>query len=377
MLSLESFLHELSQAVQQGASASQIEHWGRSPLLIEHELLQATYAVVAMRAGFAAPKPHLEALPGGGVPLFGRGFFPWKALPYPKEHAQLGVCLAELGEVQTALRMARFQEATLDHAKRPAYALFTQEGFLCQTALDCANATFFEKIGYTPSDALRFSDRELGMVSWRTPTSTVICLGSGCKSGLGLFLNQDAGIINWGPQTTPAGICEGFGLAGRAQKVQLDATEQHFALSFQCRLASPAARETGFSHIRDVGYSAAWMEASIEGDNEEIACRIHFETLHSEKKPLFVLFGKGSSCFVARSHQLKPRSLDRYGGPSQPVHLMGHLGNVCVMADDMAHMEIIPLAGDESFWGADFLIAYTLNHSEARLKLQKTENIHV
>ena len=372
MANLESFLHELSYAVQHGASASQIEGWGRSPLLIEHELLQATYAVLAKRAGLAVPKLHLEALPGGGIPLFGRGFLPWKALPYPKEHAQLGVCLAQLGELQMARSMARFQEATLDHTQKPAYALFTQEGFLCQTALDNANAHFFEAIGYLPSDKLKFSDRELGMISWRTPTSTTICLGSGCKSGLGLFLNHDAGIINWGPQTTPAGVCEGFGLAGRALKVQLEEAERLFKLSFQCRLATPAIRETGFSHLRDAGYSAAWMEASIVGNHEEIACRIRFETLHFEPKPLIVLFGKGSSCLVAGSHQLKPRSLNRYGGPSQPVHLKGHLGNVCVMADDMAHMEIIPLAGDESFWGADFLIAYTLNHSEACLNIKQS-----
>lgn len=376
MVSLENFLGELSQALEQGASVSQIEQWGQSPLLIEHELLQATYAVLAKRGGCAVPKLNLETLSGGGVLLFKRGFFPWQALPYPKEHAQLGICLAQLGEEQAALSMARFQDATLDHTHRPAYALFTQEGFPCQTALDSANATFFETIGYARSDKLRFSDKELGMISWRTPSSTVICLGSGCKSGLGLFLNHDAGIINWGPQTTPAGICEGFGLAGRGQKVQLEETEHHFALSFQCCLASPAVRETGFSHLRDAGYSGAWMEALIEGNNEEISCRMHFRAFN-EIKPLLVMFGKGRACLVAGSHQLKPRSLDRYGGPAQPVHLIGHLGNVCIVTDNMAHMEIIPLAGDESFWGADFLIAYTLNHSEASLKLQKTENTNV
>ena len=384
MANLESFLHDLSDAVEHGATASQIEYWRCSPLLKEHELLQATYAVIAKRAGFEAPELHLEALPGGGVPLFGRGFLPWKSLPYPKEHAQLGVCLAQLGDLQTARKMARFQEATLDHTHRPAYALFTQEGSPCQTALDRANATFFETIGYVPSDTLKFSDQELGMISWRTPTSAVICLGSGCKSGLGVFLQHDAGIINWGPQTTPTGICEGFGLAGRAQKVQLNEMDHLFALSFQCRLAAPSTRETGFSYLRDGGFSAVWMEALIEGNHEALTCRIRFEALHAEKKPLLVLFGKGSSCLVAGSHLLKPRSLNRYGGPSQTVHLRGNLGNVCVATEGMAHMEIIPLAGDESFWGADFLIAYTLNNSEACLRLftgqpqiQKTEIQHV
>lgn len=369
---LENFLGELQRALEQGASLSQIELWGRSPLLKEHELLQATYAVVAKRAGMIPPKLHFEPLPGGAIPLFGCGFFPWKALPYPKEHAELGTRLAQLGDQQTALQMASFQEATLDHAKQPAHALFMQEGFPCHDALARANTNFFETIGYTPASHFKFADQELGMVSRRTTTSTVICVGSGCKSGLGLFLHHDAGIINWGPQTSPIGKCEGFGLAGRAQKVHLDAAEHHFALSFQCRLATAASRETGFSHLQDAGYSARWMEAAIEGDNEGIACRVGFHTLYPSDKTLFVLFGKGKTCLVAGSHQLKSRSLDRYGGPYQPVNLIGSLGNVRVEGEGIAHMEIIPLAGDESFWGADFLLGYTLNTPEGRFTLQKS-----
>lgn len=373
MSTLENFLHELQQAEQLGASQSQVELWGQSPLLEEHELLQAAYAVLAQRFGINASLPQLTAFPGGAVALFGRGFFPWKALPYPKEHAQLGVCLAQLGDRQKALSMARFQEATLDHAKQPVYSLFMQEGFPCREALSAANASFFETIQYTPADRLRFSDGELGMVARRTATSTVICVGSGCKSGLGVFLHHDAGILNWGPQTSPIGVCEGFGLAGRAQKIRIEDDEHHFELSFQCRLASSAARETGFSYLRDAGYSAQWMEAVVEGDNEKMTGTVRFQAPNTSEQSLVTFFGRARTCLVAGSHKLKPRSLDRYGGPPQPVDLVGALGNVRLEGDGVARMEIIPLAGDESFWGADFLIAYTLKGAESRFTLQKND----
>jgi hypothetical protein len=366
----ERLLLELSQALEHGTSDAQIALWAESPLLQEHELLQASFALLAQQKGLNWPKfPH-QMLPGGAIPLFHRGFFPWKGLPYPKEHAELGFCLVKLGDLQTARRMACYQEATLDHSKQPAYSLFMQEGFRLRKALQNANSRFFEALGHTPSNHFQFADHELGMISRRTETSTVICVGSGCKSGLGLFLYQDAGILNWGPQTSPIGKSDGFGLAGRAQEVGLLDAEDHFELSYRCRLSAPLHRKTGFSHLQDSAFSGQWLEAKLSGNLEKMDCRLHFHQLKTSKSTL-MLFGQGESCLVAGSHRLKSCSLDRYCGPTQSIQLVGTLGKVGVDCEGIDHMEIIPLASDENYWGADFLIAYILNGTTSHFTFKK------
>ena len=187
---------------------------------------------------------------------------------------------------------------------------------------------------------------------------------------MGVFLHHDAGIINFGPQLIPLGECDGFGLAGKAQKVELQEDENHFSLSYQCRLSAPSGRETGLSHLKDSGYSAQWMEAALKGDLHSISLNTLFKGVDPSKKLLFTFFGKGKACFVAGSHKLNPGSLHRYQGPAQPLIFLGERGGVHIEAlSGSSHMEVIPLAGDTSFWGADFLAAYILSAPEVSFRL--------
>jgi len=365
MQPLETFLAELQSQLKTSSDPQKIQDLRYSPLLKEHELLQVTYALLAKRHGMAPFKPQLFPLRSGAIPLFRQGCYPWSALPYPKEHAQLGSLLVQLEDLEMhkiAEQMSRFQEATLDHNKKPIYSLFQQEKGISSLCLNEANTEFFNEIGLIPSDHFRFSDHELCMISRRTDTMTLICMGSGCKSGMGALLYHNAGIINYGPQLLPIGESAGFGLAGRAQNGQLNEEADHFSMSYLCRLAAPSLRKTGFSHLQDSGYSSLWMRAEVKEEANGISIRCHFETLHSLNKIVFSFFGKGEAASVAGSHKLSPRSLDRYQGPPQPlVFLDGVRGVRIDVIDGISAMEVIPLAGDDSFWGADFLVAYTLN----------------
>jgi hypothetical protein len=364
MQALENFLADLQSRLAIVSDPQKIEAMRFSPLLEEHELAQAAYALLAQRYGLKPFQPQLLALPSGAVPLLRKGFFPWGALPYPKQHAELGTLLVQLedGKMQTiAHQMARFQEATLDHHKKPLYSLFQQEGAISRLSLEEANTKFFEAIRLTPSPTLQFVDHALGMLVKRSETATLLCAGCGCKSGMGVYLSYDAGIVNFGPQMLPLGDCGGFGLAGSAQKVHLQDEADHFSLSYRCRLASPNMRKTGFCNLQDSGYSGLWIEAEIEGDINGISLRTHFAGFSPLNRVVFSFFGKGEACFIAGSHKLNPRSLDRYQGPAQPLTFVGKEGKIRIDAlEGRGGMEVIPLAGDDSFWGADFLAAYTL-----------------
>jgi len=318
---------------------------------------------------------QLELLPSGTLPLFPKKFFPWDALPYPQQHAELGTWLLQKEAShfhELAYRMSSFQEATLDHNKKPIFPFFQQEGKGNRTALEKATLTFFEMLGQKPKDHFQFSEPTLGLFSKRSLETTLMCAGSGCKSGMGYYVHQNAGVVNFGPQLFPLGNSDGFGLAGRAQNLCFKETEGLFELFYSCRLAAPHTRATGLDFLEDSGYSGLWMEAEMKGNLENFSFKSHFEGTNPLGRLLFVFFGKGEACLVAHSIKLNPRSLDRYQGPPQQVAFLDKSVGVSIEAlEGIAKMEIIPLAGDSNFWGADFLVGYTLNATDIQFALKR------
>ncbi|MCC5831723.1 MAG: hypothetical protein JJU12_01595 [Chlamydiales bacterium] len=280
-------------------------------------------------------------------------FFPWGGLPYPCEHAKKGLELIRKGDIETAKKMAAFQQATIDHRGKPLYPLFQQERGCRFAELERANSAFFDALAVEQAPEYRYLDSELGIVFHRTPEQTVVCLASGCKSGMATFLVRQGGVLNLGLQLLPLGECAGFGLAGRGRNIEISEN----ALGYICRLAAPHDRDTGIPWLKDSGYSAAWVESAcaIHPDRLSLACTL--EGFRPLTDLLFTCFLKADACFVAGSHKLNPRSLDRYQGPPQTIKIDGL---TITPEAGFRVMEVVPLAGDESFWGADFMMSLTL-----------------
>ncbi len=298
------------------------------------------------------------------IPLFENEFFPWGGLPYPCEHAKLGVDLLHKGDREAAEKMAAFQQATLDHRNKPIYSLFQQEEGCRFAELEEASRAFFEELGAGLEMPYQYVDPELGCVFHRAEEQTVLCLASGCKSGMGVFLVGGGGVLNFGPQLRPLGECAGFGLAGRGRNIRITAN----SLSYQCRLAAPHGRDTGIPWLKDSGYSAAWVESAcaVERDRLSVSCEI--EGCRPLSDFLFTCFIKADACYVAGSHKLNPRSLDRYQGPPQLLKIEGI--NI-IPEGGFSAMEVVPLAGDESFWGADFMLSLTLLNKTFQFTINK------
>lgn len=299
------------------------------------------------------------------IALFEQEYFPWGGLPYPCEHAQLGLECIKQGDRERAEKMAAFQQATIDHQGRPLYAFFQQERGCRFAELEEANRLFFEALAVERAKDYHLVDPELGIVFHRNEEQTVLCLGSGCKSGMGAFLVRENGVLNFGPQLRPLGECEGFGLAGRGQHVQ---ASEH-ALSYQCRLAAPHTRNTGIPWLADSGYCATWLESSCTIHTDRMKIESALEGYRPVSDFLFTFFIKAQACFVAGSHKLNSRSLDRYQGP--PQHLQ--MDEIRISPDEgFQAMEVLPLAGDASFWGADFMVALSLLNKTFHFTISKS-----
>lgn len=344
--------------------ASSLAH---SSFLIEDEVLQA---LTVLKGGLSNQALNLKPFKSGAVPLFTRSLFPWGGLPYPEEHALLGTLLMELKnpEFQEIARgMVPFQYATVDHNGVPLASLFVQERRFDRAILSSKSAAFLSHFPAQPKEFL-FVDRELGVIVLKEPNATVACLASGCKSGMLSFLHRDVGVLNFGPQLSPVENCEGFGLAGRGQNIVLEVSEKNFSLSSYCRLAAPNPRKACLERIEDSGYSGLWVETEARGNPHSLELVSKFKGTASTEGATYSLFGRGAKCLISGSHQLKPRSLDRYRGPIQPLAFISEEASVQVVVTGGAvQMEVIPLAHDTSFWGADFLVSFKLAQSNIHL----------
>lgn len=277
-------------------------------------------------------------------------FFPWDGLPYPQLHAQYGVNLIEKGEAEGFEQLISYQQATLDHRKKPIASFFRQEKGCSYAELEAASERFFS---HAPLALADYTDEALGVLVRRGENQTQLACASGCKSGLGAFLVGEGGMVNCGPQLQPLGDCSGFGLAGRGTQV----AHEENTLSYHCRLASPHSRDTGYPWLSDSGYTGAWVSGRTTLEEEKMSVEGSIEGVRSPSDFIFTLFLRAEACFVAGSHKLNPRSLDRYQGPPQKVVIDG----LTVYPEGgFKSMEVVPLAGDESYWGAHFLIALTL-----------------
>lgn len=327
----------------------------------EHELAHALYALNCKERGLTYPPLKLLPKASGAVPLYYRGAYPWGALPYPREHAELARLCFLLGEEELSNKMAGWQRKSLDHTGKPLFSLFSQEGSFSYASLQEANRALFETLGIAniidPASNEEFVDQDIGMWGRRTEERTILSLATGCKSGMGIYLFQDAGMLNYGPQLLPIGECSGFGLAGKPSNLHI-ANE---AFSCKTRIAAPHNRKTGLSYLKDSGYSGYWIETSQSLQKDSLISHCTLLGTRDVSRAAFSFYGKGKTCCVSKRQKLHPRSLDRYEGPPQPLDLIGEQGAVHLdFFEGASQMVVIPLAGDDSFWGADFLVAFTL-----------------
>lgn len=346
--------------------------------------------------------------PSGAIPLFPLGFFPWGGLPYPHLHAQLGIDLLELKQYALASAVGRFHQLICDHSLQPILSLFCQEGRIASTQLQRVTATLLDRIE-TPPLPLPCIDEELGI--WRDgdAETTVVVTATGCQTGLGAFLHGDAGVISFGPQLSPIGDCRGYGIAGRAQILypsdlehwncgvakapglndcksphitnieqfeiiqsqelslkpksncssHLGTHQEHVSrCRYRTRLGATHQRQTGLPFLADSEYRGLWVQVSHQISAHHLETTAYLEGPGLQNAITWVVFGRAACCVVAGSHRLAPNSLDRYQGPIQEVKMRGKEGSVAIHSTSEGKMEVIPLAGDDSFWGANFLVVF-------------------
>ncbi len=106
-----------------------------------------------------------------------------------------------------------------------------------------------------------------------------------------------------------------------------------------------------------VGNPEVWIETKIHTAEEKCRLDLRFVGLIPEAPMAFVFYAKAAACIVG-GETLQPKSLRRFQGEAQSVVLHNQLK---IEAAGPHKVQVVPLAGDASFWQATFLIAFEIH----------------
>ena len=349
-------------------------------------------------------------------------------LPTPIYHAELAILLYLYGQacedsiyIDAAIKMAEWQKNTFDFDFNPFVALFSKEGESSEFSLLLLNFSLFSLIGKiaTQEEAKAIGeiiaqkieklegtessstsvlaivlanycmekldrnravnnlpqvifDESQALVGVRSSKYSVISTLYGNNSGMGSLHIGDVKIVNYAPQCLPLGEFQGFGLEGGNRLLahhlkHIQASEHSFELDGSMRVKACQGDEN--SSIKDSG--GTWIDARQAFKEGVLDISISSNDNFKNETLAFVFFVKCQTCEIKPEVTIKLKSFDRYQGNADTLFLNGVNSTVTIKsARKDVEMHVIPLGGGDSFWGADFLVAYYLNPSEKEFSWQ-------
>ncbi len=309
----------------------------------------------------------------------------------------LGICLKNEGLVQAGIKVAIWQTHTLDHQGLPhlsmwghaaslncsrlasynsllfslAHRLTGEKGFNQASELqnskirepDSLSTHLLRLIPEKISPFIRLSYRPLaeeitlGFIKFTAPQLSITCSISGSNSGVFSFHKNDVSIINCAPQVAPCdalelfGIDRGCSINGRSfREVVWEKSSYHFRLKGWTKLfALPT-----------------WVEVDCSFQANEISLRFLFQRERPRENLRIAFYCSSKKVIVGGKTTLKAGLLEKYQGPIFPIELCGEKSMILITPKDTEEerMEIIPLAGGNHFFGADFLITVSATKTD-------------
>jgi|GEM_PF-2041963 len=208
-------------------------------------------------------------------------------------------------------------------------------------------------------------NRYLGYVVHKDKSLSCYATVSGARTGFAGIAKGSAQIISIGPHTLPLGDMSHYGIyrTPLLQKtpfkdVSIQKTQNQTLFSGWTGIVDGEAE-----HPRQ---GPLWLHVHFQA-KDGAAC-IQTMWMGEENPAMYIaLFVKGSKIIVDQKFHLHPSTLDRYQGSVAPLSIHGETTSLQVCAKASHSMQVIPLAGQGCFWGAEFLIAYALQKEETLL----------
>jgi hypothetical protein len=355
----------------------------------------------------------LPAEADGYYPFVEGHYWSWADIPFMIQHAQLGIIHTLLafhqpdsGYRATSKAIADWQTQLLDSDGIPT-TLYQREGATTETQLLATHYILYRAIAQlhqctraaaisetillklhqieTPSRLPLYlfaveaflesqlpppppevkslpemiADPKVLIAGYRSSTRSVICSLSGSRTGIGYIRKGDVKILSYGPHGFPLTECQQYGIEAAATlgAGEMAVGENAFNLS---RIIKLPAEPPANNHPATFGMLPAPFEfAEIRQEYADDILHVSYKPYSSRSRELgFAFFAQASNCLLSDGTLIKRKSLEQFSGKSQPLALQANHATLTLLPADGTEMQIIPLAGSDDFWGADYLIAF-------------------
>ncbi|MBI5274449.1 MAG: hypothetical protein HY860_05285 [Chlamydiales bacterium] len=179
----------------------------------------------------------------------------------------------------------------------------------------------------------------------------------GKNTSIGCLAKQTIAIQAFGPHYAPLDSSKRFGIFHPCQEVQRGAVTREMQ----------GWTRTCFEEDDRLCYGPDWLHINIKKENNfiiEVTPK-----LYSKETLYFTFFVKNSFILIDNQYKILHDSIDHFCGKAKKITLhSGH--HQLLFESNGCEVEVLPLAGSDFFWGADFLIAYKLNNINKKFSLE-------
>ncbi len=384
-------------------------------------LADAYLFLTALLLGIEYPHAFsVTQLKNGIIPLSKRNYWNLFKFPFIHLHAELASVILLIGKLSSQSKLidqahnaARWHFNGLDSSFLPYRSFFSNYQFCNYTDLIARQASFFylsalatedTEIAYVakihfswlsaqseknlkglPLDILlllKFTDQlfpeqltpvepslpketlceNLPLVGLRSKDVDIIATLSGCNSSMGALKFGSVEIVAFGPQVGVLGDGKLFGSIAQkhsqeSSKVYRD--EKHFCLNGLVGLPQNAPDK---SYLKMWQHPSSWLQMKIHYQKNQLD--IHAKPIGNLDELYFVFYIISEQCLIKGQKKFLNQSLEQFQGNASNVAFLDQPKIVTIEpCFEEGEMKIIPLEGESSFWGANYLIAYSLKNN--------------
>lgn len=259
------------------------------------------------------------------------------------------------------------QEIAFYAKKHFSYLLQSQQHLLKELSFDLLLLynlieNFFE-VSLTPVEkplTEEIKSKNLPLVGLRKSEVSSIFSLVGNNTSMGSFRYHDLEIAALGPQINSLGDGNTFGAIGGQNLVQdyeSNITPDSYFLKGCIGLPN---LNSNLNFLQSWQHSLSWLQIDISYQKEVLS--IGLQPLKVPKDTYFVFYLISNQCLIKGEKKTLYHSLEQFHGNACSVSFLSKNNILNIDPSfDQSDMKIIPLQGQQSFWGANYLIAYHLN----------------
>ncbi len=196
------------------------------------------------------------------------------------------------------------------------------------------------------------------IISYTNSLADIALSFEGKGTGVGALAFDQVQVITFGPQVFGPGEMDKYGINFIAKE------QGHFSTvedrqQFSCR---------GWSRIQ--GDRDVWVEHDLRLGEEVIDLFIAFEGFGSSILTLSESFFVICDSVLVDHKTVRRGSLERYHGTARSMEWISGSEHIKLYLESKMTCQVIPLAGEEYFWGANFLISFEPEDFSKRMHLQ-------